>query len=142
MSTVHLPGLEASFDNDSAERVLNLSVSKAVHTSDLIRKSMYDFDLDSPEGIQKLLSLLPIMDPDILKDIISEIWPGYPSDVDGRRHRMEIKGYFQDFLQNYDEQSAQTEEAGSEEDVDPGPDAGGAPQEEATTKQAPAPTVP
>lgn len=135
--TASLPGTELSFDNDGATRVLNLSVDKAVSTRDLVRKSMYDFDLDTPEGIQKLLGLLPIMDPDILKDIISEIWPNYPTDVDGRRHRMEIKGYLMDYLESYDEQEARTE---SPAPVDTGLPAPGTPEDEGTPEQTATPT--
>jgi len=101
-----LEGLEDSFDNDAAEKMLNLSVGRITTTRELVRKSMYDFDLETPEGIEKLMALLPIMDPEILKDIMGEIWPGYPTDIDARRHRLEIKGYLKDYLESYDTQDA------------------------------------
>jgi predicted transcriptional regulator len=109
MTIVRLAGLEESFDNEAAEKFLNLSVGRMTTTADLIRKSVYDFDLDTPSGIAKLLSLLPIMDPEIIKDIIVEIWPGYPTDVDARRHKMEIRGYLKDYLESYDEQEAKAD---------------------------------
>jgi hypothetical protein len=118
-----LEGLEDSFDNEGAERMLGLYVGKVTTTSDLVRKAMYDFDLDTPEGIDKLMSLLPIMDPEILKDIMTEIWPGYPTDIDARRHRMEIKGYLKDYLESYDEQEGQLDETAPEAPVPPGLDA-------------------
>lgn len=97
-----LLNLESSFDNEKAEELLNLSVGLITHTSELIRKSIYDFDLETPEGIEKLMALIPIMDPEILKDIMTSIWPGYPTDVDARRHRLEIKGYLKDYLETYE----------------------------------------
>jgi hypothetical protein len=97
---VKLRHLEDSFDNDEAEKRLNLSISPVVHTVDYVRKSMYDFDLDTPEGIAKLMTLLPIMDPEILTDIMAEIWPQYPSDIDARRHRAEIRGFCLDWIQS------------------------------------------
>ena len=98
-----LDGLEDSFDNDRAESMLALHLGEITFSSELVRKSMYDFDLDTPAGIEKLMALLPIMDPEILKDIMTEIWPGYPTDIDARRHRLEIKGYLKDYLDAYEQ---------------------------------------
>lgn len=119
--SISFPGLEGSFDNDSAESMLSLSIGQVTHTSDLIKKSMYDFDLETPEGIEKLMALLPIMDPEILKDIMTALWPGYPTDIDARRHRLEIKGYLKDFLESYDEEDA-AEQPGQDQgqETDPG----------------------
>lgn len=130
-----LEGLEDSFDNDRAEEMLNLSLGRMTKTSELIRKSMYDFDLDTPEGIEKLMALLPIMDPEILKDIMGELWPGYPTDIDARRHRLEIKGYLKDYLESYDEEDDAEQLQGVElggpeagaQDPAQGPDAQGDP---------------
>ncbi len=118
-----LEGLEDSFDNDRAEEMLNLSIGRITHTSELVRKSMYDFDLDTPDGIAKLMALLPIMDPEILKDIMTELWPGYPTDIDARRHRLEIKGYLKDYLDSYDQEdaSSQSEELEGAEGSEEGP---------------------
>lgn len=115
-----LEGLEDSFDNNRAEEMLNLSIGRITHTSELVRKSLYDFDLETPEGIEKLMALLPIMDPEILKDIMGELWPGYPTDVDARRHRLEIKGYLKDYLESYDEEDADAELGGEGEGPAPG----------------------
>lgn len=119
--TIILEGLEDSFDNDRAEEMLNLSVGKITHTSEIVRKSMYDFDLETPEGIEKLMALLPIMDPEILKDIMTELWPGYPTDIDARRHRLEIKGFLKDYLESYDQEDA----TGELEATEPGAGEGG-----------------
>lgn len=120
MTTVSLEGIEDSFDNDQGEALLSLSVGRITHTSELLRKSMYDFDLETPEGIEKLMGLLPIMDPEILKDIMTEIWPGYPTELDARRHRMEIKGYLKDYLESYDsEDEAEQLEPGGETQAPP-----------------------
>ena len=97
--------LEGFFDNDLAEEVLNLSVDEVVSPSSLVLKSLYEFDLDNPEGIDKLLSLLPILDPEILKTVVQEIWPG--SDVESLTFdpiiaRAEIRGYLLDFLEGHE----------------------------------------
>jgi len=105
--SVIIEGLEDSFDNDLAEEMLNLSIDKITYSSELVRKSIYDFDLETPEGIEKLMALLPIMDPEILKDIMAEIWPGYPTDIDARRHRLEIKGYLKDYLESYEQEDSE-----------------------------------
>lgn len=96
-----LEGLEESFDNEQAEQMLCLSMDKITHARTVVRKSMYDFDLETPEGIEKLMALLPIMDPEILKDIMTEIWPEYPTDIDARKHRLEIKGFLRDYMESY-----------------------------------------
>lgn len=105
-----LEGLEDLFDNELAERLLGLSVGSVVTSSEWVRKSLYDFDLDTPEGIEKLMALIPIMDPEILKDIMTELWPGYPVEVNAKRHRLEIKGYLKDYLDTYDDQTVSTTE--------------------------------
>jgi len=133
--TMVFSGLEDSFDNESAERMLNLSIGKITRTADLVRKSMYDFDLDTPEGIEKLMSLLPIMDPEILKDIIAEIWPGYPAELDPRRHRMEIKGYCLDFVASYNAENTTNTEEAPALPVDSGSDATSTPAEAPSTEQ-------
>ena|ERR1041385_8606449 len=102
---VKLEGLEDTFDNDQAESILALSLGRITYTSDLLRKSMYDFDLEAAEGIEKLMTLLPIMDPEILKDIMTEIWPGYPTELDARRHRAEIKGVLRDYLETNEKEN-------------------------------------
>jgi hypothetical protein len=79
--------LEDSFDNEEAEAVLSLSFDKITHVSDIVRKSMYDFDLDTPDGINKLMALLPIMDPDILKDIMTEILEKAEREPEKKRSR-------------------------------------------------------
>ncbi len=121
--TIVLEGLEDSFDNERAEEMLNLSIGRITHTSELVRKSMYDFDLDTPDGIAKLMALLPIMDPEILKDVMTEIWPGYPTDIDARRHRLEIKGYLKDYLDSNDQEDSteQPEELEGVEGSEEGP---------------------
>jgi hypothetical protein len=129
--TIVLEGLEDSFDNERAEEMLNLSIGRITHTSELVRKSMYDFDLDTPEGIARLMALLPIMDPEILKDIMTELWPGYPTDIDARRHRLEIKGYLKDYLDSNDQEDASSESE-ELEGVEGSEEGSGNPEGEAT----------
>lgn len=108
--------LENSFDNETAESILNLSVGKVTTASSFIRKSLYDFDLDTPEGIAKLMALLPIMDSSIVKDIMEELWPGYKADEDNfKQYKLYIKGYLKDYLESYDEQEVQTDFQGTVE---------------------------
>jgi hypothetical protein len=96
--SVVLPNVETDFDEDFTKAVLSLEFSESVDVEKLV-KSLYDFDLESPEGINKLLGLLPIMDPEILVDLMEEIWPGYMAkDVDPLLMRAEIKGYLMDYL--------------------------------------------
>lgn len=97
--------LEGFFDDDLAEEVLNLSVDEVVSPSTLVMKSLYEFDLDSPEGIGKLMELLPLLDPEILKTVVQEIWPGYPVEsltFDPIIARAEIRGYLLDFLEGHE----------------------------------------
>lgn len=136
MTSLIIDGLEDSFDNESAEKMLELSVGRLTHTSDLVRKSMYDFDLTTPEGIEKLMSLLPIMDPEIVKDIVAEIWPGYSSDADSRSQKMEIKGYLKDYLESYDAQEALPEQQTPEYVINARPDAIGASEESGAKDEA------
>lgn len=132
-----LEGLEDSFDNDKAEEMLNLSIGRITHTSELVRKSMYDFDLDTPEGIARLMALLPIMDPEILKDIMTELWPGYPTDIDARRHRLEIKGYLKDYLDSNDQEDSTGElEAAGDGQPEPGAGESGGEAQGSSTENA------
>ena len=136
-----LPGLEEFFDDDFSKSVLGVSLDTAVHARDVVKKSLYDFDLESKEGVLKLLGLVPIMDREILADIAGEIWPGYPSqDLDPKLLRLEIKGYMMDYLDGHGTQESQTapeelgdpEPAGDEEGQEEAPtDGGGEPDAEA-----------
>lgn len=117
--TIVLNELEEAFDNENAEEILNLSVGRFTSTADLVRKSIYDFDLKTPNGIEKLMALLPIMDIEILKDITEEIWPGYEPGSDPRRLRLEIKGFLKDYLNSYEQEGRKDQDASeSVEDAD------------------------
>lgn len=92
------------FDDELAAEVLSLEVGAIISSSNLMLKSMYEFDLDTEDGITRLLELLPIIDPDILKTVMQEIWPGYPVDslnFDNSLAREEIGGYLLDFLEGH-----------------------------------------
>lgn len=117
--TIVLNELEEAFDNENAEEMLNLSVGRFTSTADLVRKSIYDFDLKTPNGIEKLMALLPIMDVEILKDITEEIWPGYEPAADSRKLRLEIKGFLKDYLNSYEQEGRKDQDASeSVEDAD------------------------
>ena len=91
------------FDDELAETYLNAEVQSIVDPEDIVKKSLYDFDLTSTEGIDRLLALLPILDEDIVKIIVQEIWPGYPveEEFDPKIHRAEIKGFLLDYLEGH-----------------------------------------
>lgn len=104
--------LPSFFDDEAARSVLELSVDTLVSPNNLLLKSMYEFDLDSEQGINRLLELLPILDTEIVKTVVQEIWPGYPVDsltFDHSLARAEIRGYILDFLEGHGTQ---------EEDID------------------------
>lgn len=118
-----------TFDDSVAGEVLALSVDELVSSSNLLLKSMYEFDLDSEEGVVRLISLLPILDPEILKTVLQEIWPGADVDsltFDNSLARSEIKGYLLDFLGGH---GTKAEDIDSRDEGEPdggaeGPEAG------------------
>ncbi len=92
------------FDDETAGEVLQLSVDDVVSSGNLLLKSMYEFDLDSEDGVSRLLELIPLLDPEILKTVMQEIYPGYPVDsltFDNSLARAEIQGYLLDFLEGH-----------------------------------------
>ncbi len=125
--------LPQDFDDTLAGEVLSLSVGEMVSNNNLMLKSMYEFDLDSEEGVVRLISLLPILDPDILKTVVQEIWPGYNVDsltFDPSLARAEIKGYLLDFLGGHGQEAEdidsrdEGEPDGGAESPEPGPEKG------------------
>lgn len=112
-STPHGIGLEVDFDEDKSTAILNLEIYKGiVDVADLI-KSLYDFDIESEEGVIKILELLPIMDAAIVVELMEKIWPGYVvEDADPELLRAEIRGFFLDYL------DGQFEDAGTFEPTD------------------------
>lgn len=126
--------LEDLFDDDLSKSVLGVSMDSAIHALEVVKKSLYDFDLDTEDGVLKLMELLPIMDPEILTAIAGEIWPGYPAqDNNPKLLRLEIKGYLMDYLDGHGTRSAETApeglgspegEAGGEEGEAAPPDGG------------------
>jgi hypothetical protein len=96
--THSLSDFTIDFDEDNTSAIMSLVLSKSIDVEELI-KSLYDFDLETEEGIEKLLELLPIMDPDIVVEMVEKIWPGYTVDqADPDLLRAEIKGYLLDYL--------------------------------------------
>ena len=86
------------FDEDNSSELLSLALSKGINVNELL-KSLYDFDLDTPEGVRKLMELVPVLDSLILVDLVEKIWPGYAVEAeDPELLRAEIKGYLLDFL--------------------------------------------
>ncbi len=87
-------------DNSQSQDTLELQVSEAVDSESLVRKSIYNFDVETNEGIQGLLAVIPILDPEILKEVYTEILPGYPTDenFDTKMARKEVRGYLLDYL--------------------------------------------
>jgi len=87
------------FDEDASTQILSLEISKNIIDVEELIKSLYEFDLESEEGIQKLLELMPILDPDIIVDLVEKIWPGYVVyQADPDLLRAEVQGYLLDYL--------------------------------------------
>jgi hypothetical protein len=86
------------FDEDKFYSILSLELSKGIDVNELL-KSLYDFDLNTPEGVKKLLELVPILDSVILVDLVEKIWPGYAVESEEPELlRAEIRGFLLDFL--------------------------------------------
>lgn len=82
-------------DPSKAIEILNLNISKPYS----FRKSFFDFDFSSAEGVISFLFLLPIVSDDMLKQAAAEVWPGSVTDpFDAKRTRMELSGFFTDLL--------------------------------------------
>jgi len=96
--THSLSDFTIDFDEDNTSAIMSLVLSKGIDVGDLI-KSLYDFDLETEEGIRKLLGLLPVLDPEIVVDLVEKIWPGYAvQEEDPDLLRAEVKGYLLDYL--------------------------------------------
>ncbi len=94
-----LKGLEDNFDDDLAKSILEIQIDKTLHPLEAVEKSLYNFDLETPEGVDRLLELLPILDPEIVNEVYQEIFPGYPVDtLAPRMARLELRGYLMDYL--------------------------------------------
>jgi hypothetical protein len=118
-----LKSLESWFDDEVAERALMQSPEPSVSVGSLIKKSLYDFDVSSIEGIDKMLYLLSIVDEDVLKLVTQEIWPGYPVDeeFDSKKARIQIKGFLLDFVTFFEDRftgtTIGTDEAGDSQET-------------------------
>jgi len=121
-----LKGLDENFDDDLSKSILEIHLDKALHPQEAVEKSLYNFDLDTPDGVDRLLELLPILDPEIINEVYQEIFPGYPVDtLAPRMARLELRGYLMDYLANNGTQEGQG--AGEEAATAGGP---GSPGEE------------
>lgn len=91
---------------ETALQILNLKVDdKIVHTEDLVKKSFYEFDLNTLEGITSFLTVLPITSDELLMQACQEVFPGYIVDqFDVKLARLELRGYFLDYLRTHQEE--------------------------------------
>lgn len=86
------------FDEENSAELLSLELSKGINVNELF-KSLYDFDLETEEGVMKLMELIPVLDSIILVDLVEKIWPGYAVEAEEPELlRAEIKGFLLDFL--------------------------------------------
>lgn len=87
-------------DIDKAGQILNIRVGdKVSYLTDIVKKSFYEFDLNSVDGITSFLTVLPITSDELLMQACSEVFPGYNTDeFDVKLARLELRGYFLDFL--------------------------------------------
>lgn len=128
-----IKALEAWFDDSVAEEVLKSSVPDLVNTVDVVRKSLYDFDVQSIEGIDKIIYLLPVLDEEVVKFVAKEVWPGLPVDedtFDAKKTRIELKWFLMDFIHEFEARFNTTgtglaqEPAGQDGAQEPAPEAG------------------
>lgn len=102
--THSLADFSIDFDEDASTQILSLEISKSIIDVEDLIKSLYEFDLESEEGIQKLLELLPVLDPEIVVELVEKIWPGYVvEEADPDLLRAEVQGYLLDYLGDADE---------------------------------------
>jgi len=96
---LHLKNLEDNFDDDRAEQVLRVEVGDLHTPVDVVSKSLYDFALDTPEGLVKLIELLPVLSKSILTSIYKELFIGYPAEkLSSRLMYLELRGSLMDTL--------------------------------------------
>jgi hypothetical protein len=95
--------LEENFDDDFAKAVLSVQIDDIDLNLD-VAKSLYKFDVDSKEGLMRLLELLPILDRDILFSVYGKLFPTYQTEkLVPRMVRSELKGFLMDYLALYEQ---------------------------------------
>jgi hypothetical protein len=96
--SIDLSELTQTYDAE-AITVLSTGFDTSVDALGLVAKSLYSFDVETPEGIMKILELIPVLDADIIRALAGKIWPGYPTaDRDITLLRDEVRGYLMDLL--------------------------------------------
>jgi hypothetical protein len=96
--TYSIADFTIGFDEDNTSAIMSLEISKGIDLEGLL-KSLYEFDFDTEDGAQKLIELVPVLDPEILVKIVEKLWPGYAvEDADPELLRAEVKGYLLDYL--------------------------------------------
>ena len=108
---VEIAALESEFDDSAAISMLGISlnkgVSRAIQDKDLLLKSFFDFDLVTEEGLVKFLNLLPVIDFEIIKEVMESIWPAYPTEgINSATARMELKGFLLDYIDQLSEEDS------------------------------------
>jgi len=103
--SVRLDKIQELFDEDNARYALDTYVHSGANIVRTVRKSLYNFDLETNEGVHKLLELLPVLDVAILQEVAGEIWPGYPAqETDPDLLRGEVLGYLLDWQDGHGQQ--------------------------------------
>lgn len=100
---------------DRALEILNIKVDdKIVHPDDIVKKSFYEFDLNTMEGITSFLTVLPITSDELLMQACQEVFPGYiVEQFDVKLARLELRGYFLDYLRTHQEELEDEEQPDS-----------------------------
>ena len=96
--------LYSTLSEEDATAILDTEVSQRESPSQFLFKSMFDFDVSTTEGIDRLLYLITVLDAEIVKLVVTEIWPGYPVESEGfsaEFARMQIKGFLLDVLEGH-----------------------------------------
>lgn len=95
--------LEPELTDEEAEEVAKsiLSIPRpvpAIHGGGLA-KSFYGLDVETEDGLKRILDVLPIMDIEFVQQLASEIWPdAQTEDSDPELLRAEVKGFCLDQL--------------------------------------------
>lgn len=61
------------------------------------RRQLFDFNLDLPEDVARFMSVLTILDRDIVAKVVADLWPSYVAGDSLALYTAEIKGLLLDY---------------------------------------------
>lgn len=88
-------------DPDRAEALLNLTVGDKLTNAESLIKSFYEFDFADIASITTFLTVLPLMDVEVVKQAAAELFPSSVQDesFDLSRARFELRAYLTDIAE-------------------------------------------